>query len=86
MVFIAFMVLVAIVLLGLGLAAIVNHRDRRITNMSGQIHRLDAENHTLKRDLHEAHKGLRAIANGAGNPPLEAQIVLDNYNSKELDA
>lgn len=34
--------------------------------------------------LNDAHRTLRAIANGAGNPVLEAQMCLDDYNRKEI--
>jgi hypothetical protein len=36
-------------------------------------------------ELHKAQRVIRAIANGAGNPQLEAEIYLDTYNSKEID-
>ena len=77
MVFIAFMVLVAIVLLGLGGTAIVSY----VKSKNGKLRKIAADRGLA---LAEAHKTLRTIANGAGNPALEAQITLDNYNSKEI--
>lgn len=77
MVFITFMWLVGIALIVLGVTAIVSWTKgeagklRKIALQRGQA-------------LNEAHRVLRSIANGAGNPSLEAQIYLDDYNRKEI--
>lgn len=77
MAFIAFMVLVAIVLLGLGGTAIVS----LISNKTNQLRNIAKRRGEA---LNEAHRVLRSVANGAGNPALEAQIYLDEYNRKEI--
>ena len=37
-----------------------------------------------KKNLAIAERGLRAIANGAGNPVFEAQVTLDDINANEI--
>jgi hypothetical protein len=40
---------------------------------------------TERLELHKAQRVIRAVANGVGNPQLEAEIYLDTYNSKEIE-
>lgn len=84
MIFISFMVLVAIVVLGVGISLTLALRDRRILTLREENDKLSTVAYERGKSLIEAHRALRAIANGAGNPQLEAQIVLDEYNRKEI--
>jgi hypothetical protein len=76
-IFITFMWLIGIGVIVLGTTAIVSWTKgeagklRKIAQQRGQA-------------LNDAHRVLRSIANGAGNPALEAQIHLDEYNRKEI--
>lgn len=77
MIFITFMWLLGIGTIVLGVTFIANY-------FKGD----NAKLRTLARErgkaLSDAHRVLRSIANGAGNPALEAQIHLDEYNRKEI--
>jgi len=39
---------------------------------------------SYKQEAHIATKALRSIANGAGNPTLEAEIALDTINNNDF--
>lgn len=84
MIFISFMVLVAAVVLGIGISLTLTLRDRRIKELQKDVDKYFEIAHDRGLSLSEAHRALRSIANGAGNPMLEAQIALDEYNRKEI--
>jgi len=83
-IFISFMWLLGIALLIWGATAIYGHfnkvqRELRIQHMND----LDIRGE-LRVQLYDAERTLREIANGAGNPALEAQIYLDKPR-REID-
>lgn len=84
MIFISFMVIVGFIVLGMGISMTLALRDRRILTLREENDKLSNTAYERGKSLIEAHRALRAIANGAGNPQIEAQIVLDNYNLKEI--
>jgi hypothetical protein len=65
---------------GIGLAA--NYWSGRDDRAVRKARNSDIKNLTLRYNV--ALKGLRAIANGAGNPPLEAQSTLDDIESLHI--
>jgi hypothetical protein len=76
-IFITFMWLVGIGLIVLATTLIANY----FKGDNAKLRKLARERGVA---LHEAHAVLRSIANGAGNPQIEAQIALDDYNRKEI--
>lgn len=77
---IMFLIIIAAVVGGLALGAVVLSALPALTSRSNN------ELRTVKYQLRSAQKSLRVIANGAGNPALEAQIALDEIDRKELEA
>ena len=80
-----------IVLAIIAVVALVNwgrsSLDNRVKTLKADLAASRKEVLDSERSLHSAERTLRAIANGSGNPVLEAQIALDNLNSyheKEL--
>lgn len=84
MIFISFMVIVGFIVLGMGISLTLALRDRRILTLKEDNDKLSTLAYERGKSLIEAHRALRSISNGAGNPQIEAQIVLDDYNRKEI--
>lgn len=77
MIFITFMWLIGIGVIALGITAVANY----FKGDNAKLRKLARERGVA---LNDAHRTLRSIANGAGNPTLEAQMCLDDYNRKEI--
>ena len=76
-----FLIIVAAVVGGLALGAVVLSGLPRLRSLSS------SEQRSTKLQLREAQKALRIIANGtSGNPVLEAQIALDEIDRKALES
>lgn len=84
MIFMTFLIVLGFIVLGMGISLTLALRDRRILTLREDNDKLSTIAYERGKSLIEAHRALRAIANGAGNPQLEAQIVLDEYNRKEI--
>ena len=70
-------------------SAIAKAVDDKRKSLQAELDRTRAHAVASDKALSDAERSLRAIANGAGVPQLEAQIALDelnnNYHSKELN-
>lgn len=76
--------LLALIVLGLivwGVWALVQWGRGRVDSNRKALVASEAEREDLERVLNKAERVLRRIANGSGNPELEAQIGLDEINN-----